>query len=152
MQKRLAKPPYRLPPELGCYIADYLVPYYHAAATAALKVGSRHVMHIDLSRNVWARFIRVHRTVYVSALSNTAETDASRNSVLLYNVATSRVADVAYVARDPWGVRQVVFARSDEIVDVSERADVWWDTIKLPPEQKRLDGHSDVRVHLLSKK
>lgn len=50
MRKTLAKPPYRLPLELGHYVADHLVPYYHAAATAALKVDSRRVMRIDLSR------------------------------------------------------------------------------------------------------
>ncbi|KAM3426020.1 hypothetical protein NHJ13734_009725 [Beauveria thailandica] len=105
MRKRLAEPPYRLPQELGCYITDYLVPYYHAAATAALRVGSRRVMHIDLSRNVWARFVKVHGTIYISTLSNTeAEIDASRINVLLYNAAASRPADAVYVARDPWGL------------------------------------------------
>ncbi|KAM3500467.1 hypothetical protein MY11210_009515, partial [Beauveria gryllotalpidicola] len=144
MRKRLAKPPYCLPQELGYYIADYLTPYYHAAATATLKVDSRSVMHIDLSRNVWARFVKVHGTIYVSALSNTeVETKASFMSVLLYDAATSRPADVVYVARDPWGVRQVLFARRDEVVDISGRPDVWWDTINLPAEQRHLDGQSD---------
>ncbi|KAM3447863.1 hypothetical protein MY3296_008318 [Beauveria thailandica] len=144
MRKRLAEPPYRLPQELGCYITDYLVRYYHAAATAALRVGSRRVMHIDLSRNVWARFVKVHGNIYISTLSNTeAEIDASRMNVLLYNAAASRPADAVYVARDPWGVRQVLFARGDEVMNVSERADVWWDTIKLSSEQRYLDGQSD---------
>ncbi|KAM3496927.1 hypothetical protein MY10362_009704 [Beauveria mimosiformis] len=144
MRMKLAEPPYRLPQELGCYIADHLLPYYHAAATTLQEVDSRSIMHIDLSRNVWARFVKVHGTIYVSALSNTElETDASRMSVVLYDAATSRPADTVYVARDPWGVRQVLFGRSDEVVDISERPDVWWDTINLPAEQRQLDGQSD---------
>lgn len=147
MRKRLAELLYRLPQELGCYVADYLVPYYHTAATATLKVDSQSVMHIDLSKNVWARFVKVHGTIYVSALSNTkVETNASRMSVLLYDAATSRPVDTMYMARDPWGVRQVLFARSDEVVDISERPDVWWDTINLPAKQRHLHGQSDVRV------
>lgn len=146
IQKILAKPPYRLPPELGYHVAEYLMPYYHAATIAGLKVDSRRVIHIDLSKNVWAHFVKVHGIFYVSSLSNSVETDAPQVSVLLYDAATSRPADVVYVARDPWGVRQAIFARGDEVVEVPERVDIWWDTIKPLPEQRYLDGHSDVGI------
>ncbi|TWU74882.1 hypothetical protein ED733_003201 [Metarhizium rileyi] len=131
----------KMPLELQKYIADYLTPYYHIAITVAssrLKPKPKPT-RVSLSSDIWAHSVTFHGKLYISNLSS----EKNNDSKLIYSAASSRPADILYIARDPWGVKEVVVALRGDAVERVEEADTWWEAISISPNLGYMKGDND---------
>ncbi len=131
----------KIPLELQKYIADYLTPYYYIAITVAPARLKPKPTRVSLSSDIWARSVTFQGQTYISSLSS----EKIKGSKLIYSAASSRPADIIYIACNPWGVKEVVFGLRGDTVERVEEADTWWEAIPVKPKLGYLRGENDVR-------
>ena len=119
---------------------DYLVPYYNIAITVTPTQLKQKSIEVEMSSDIWAHCVTFHGKKYIAYLSNKEE----KSGRLLYRAASSQVSDTVYVAYDPWGVKEILFAHSDDTVQAAKCVDTFWETIRVTPKLGYLKGENDV--------
>lgn len=126
---------YGLPWEICQLIAQYLPRFYSTAATLLCYPSAPKDIAVDLSRKVWARFIKLHGKAYLSSLSNDSHDWSEKTpgvcTVLIHSPGSSTSPSVPqhmYVAFDPWGVRRILFRQP---MSVTQTTNIWWETMTI---------------------
>lgn len=131
----------RLPPELRWRIAEQLLREYATARLSVFKsVDDGRAVEFSISAKVWARFVFVEGVRYITSLLNVPSSDED----LVYVPIPQRAIDTLYVCEDQLGIRQVVFANSEETQRFSERPGVWWRSCKVSNTTHLFKAHTDV--------
>ncbi|KAM3446846.1 hypothetical protein MY3296_009282 [Beauveria thailandica] len=136
---------HRLPPEILHYVAAYLILPYSVAATLLTRPTRPQSLDVTTTSPIWAQFIKFHGRFYIASLSNTAyeDSDKTSTSTLIYSPSRASTVDAIYVAYDPWGIRNILFASSETDVNVAECTGVWWHTLALVPAVGKLSAEGD---------
>lgn len=138
---------HKFSPELRRHIVDYLVPYYNIAVTVTSTQLRQKFIKVAVSSDIWAHCVTFHGKKYIAYLSN----KEGKSGRLLYRAASSHLFDTVYVAYDPWGVKEVLFAHSDDTVQATKCVDTFWETIRITPKLDFLKGETDVSQYPASK-
>ncbi|KAI1496791.1 hypothetical protein F5X99DRAFT_51199 [Biscogniauxia marginata] len=97
---------------------------------------------VNTNSSIWAQYVYLDGIQYISALSNIPEGDT--NACVL-DIGKAQLIDTLYVLEDHLGVRQIIFARSEDIIEVPCVNDgvrgTWWQTIST--SSKALQVESD---------
>lgn len=135
------------PLEVCQRIAPHLVRPCSVAATLSVRGGKAPKLTVSLFDEVWVQFVKVHGTPYVAFVANTPATASgfAGAAVLVYRPRRNCVLQIMH---DPWGVRKLVFMPQGTKFTVSERNNIWWQTLALdvPGKSHRLTMFSDVRT------
>lgn len=149
---RLAKLYGKLPNEIWLMVSKHLI--YECAASVgqalwrtrdALKSYDR---MIDVSLDVWARYICIDGVRYVAALSNEDDGRGDMSIISTGGIADDKLPRIntIYVLENHMGLRQVIFATSKELSKLPTLEDAqpgfWWRTISM--ESRKLQVKSDV--------
>ncbi|KAK8148179.1 hypothetical protein G3M48_000219 [Beauveria asiatica] len=136
---------HRLPLEILHYVAAYLILPYSVAATLLTRPTRPQSLDVTTTSPIWAQFIKFHGRFYIASLSNTAyeDSDKTSTSTLIYSPSRASTVDAIYVAYDPWGIRNILFASSETDVNVAECTGVWWHTLALVPAVGKLSAEGD---------
>ena len=104
---------------------------------------------VDMSKDVWARYVHIDGIRYLAALSNRQEV-AGIHSCKLVDAGSVSQSTVLYILEDHLGVRQLVLTGPNASVKLpssdNARPGPWWRVLAQCPE--RLEGKSDVS-HLI---
>ena len=138
------------PLEVCQRIAPYLVRPCSVAATLSVRRGKPRKMTVSLLGEIWVQFVKVHGTPYVAFVANTPAPASgfAGTAVLVYRPWQHDC--VVRIMHDPWGVRRIVFMCGNSKLSVSERKNIWWESLRLPTtsESQELTMFSDVRTPL----
>lgn len=126
----------KLPWEILTMIANYLVPEF--AITELLTTPRANDSRFTVSKDVWATYVYIDGTEYVSSLSN-LRSDKAR---LVLQAASTCPDNAIYILEDHLGIRRVeISSNPPKLADPSDRS-MWWRS--LPIQEDELVFASDV--------
>lgn len=107
--------------------------------------GKPGVSSVKTSERIYARQVDFEGFQYVAHLKNKASDD---RDILLFDPTLPNAIDTLYVANDPLGIRQLLFADSSQQCTVDEKANIWWRHVALEHLGGLIRCHGDVSTGL----
>lgn len=101
---------------------------------------------IDVSSSLWARYILIEGVFYVADLSNSPSHGSG--CIQIFDASKMPPADTLYVLDDHLGIRQILFARSDnpaKLPTLDTKPGLWWRTISI--SSHKFQAKSDVSIY-----
>ncbi|TWU71526.1 hypothetical protein ED733_000045 [Metarhizium rileyi] len=144
-----------LPPELRLLVIKYVMQCWCTISTWSLNASTRLDAEVDLSCKIWACFVKIYARSYIASLSNENANEHKEKlwgpgkrvvQVLVFDPASAQGLNAIYIARDAWGVRNIVFSCLDDEPDVTESPGVWWQILRISSKVGKLITQNDVFV------
>ncbi|KFA49717.1 hypothetical protein S40293_01402 [Stachybotrys chartarum IBT 40293] len=119
----------KLPWEILTMIANYLVPEF--AITELLTTPRSNDSRFTVSKDVWATYVNIDGTEYVSSLSN-LRSDKAR---LVLQAGSTCLDNAIYILEDHLGIRRVEISSSPpKLADPSDRS-MWWRSLPIQEDE-----------------
>lgn len=97
----------------------------HTAQQLALDVCASNSL-VDLSRDVYAQYVRIEGVLYVRSLYNSSSSEDKSGEVQVFKPCQGRVVRSIYIRYDHLGIRDICFALPKDDLLNNPVCGIWW--------------------------
>ena len=142
-----------LPAELCRMIAGFLI--RECAVITAQALADQNSMNncfVDLSRDVYTRYVMIDGIRYIGSLRNSSRSAVEPGERLLLDAQIARNIRNIHIGEDHLGIRQVQFSSSGNVSSWSDLRipGLWWRQLSEPRGISMIETRSDVSSNQLS--